>query len=193
MKQPFFSRLVCLTLFTPVFHTAFCQQSTTAPVQQAPNMETTRPVEKMKTEFPFDIDLKDALGKVVNSAQLFGQRKKPLVLIFWLTTCGPCKMELTAIAQKYQGWKQEKDFDLYAISTDFSSRAEQFFARVRESNWPFPAFYDFNREFRQVMPGGLNGLPQVFVLQPSGAIAYKTRKYIPGDEDRLWEAIKALN
>ena len=152
--------------------------------------ETSRAADQIKTDYPFDIDLKDANGTVINSSKLFQKDNKPTVLLFWLTTCGPCRQELTAISQKFEGWKKEADFNFFAISTDFSDRADQFYARVKESNWPFPAYYDFNREFKLVMPGELNGLPQVFVLGDDGKILYHTRKYIPGDEDRLLEAIQ---
>ena len=154
--------------------------------------ETSRPSTQVKREYPFDINLRDADGKQVNAANLFSKGKKPTVLFFWLTTCGPCKMELSAIAEKFGAWKKEKDFDFFAISTDFSDRVEQFNTRVKTSNWPFPAYHDFNREFRLVMPGELNGLPQVFVFDASGAIVYHARKYLPGEEDKLWEALKLL-
>ena len=43
------------------------------------------------------------------------------------------------------------------------------------------------------MPGRLNGLPQVFLLDKNGEIVYHKRKYLPGDEDKLFEAIKEAN
>ena len=44
----------------------------------------------------------------------------------------------------------------------------------------------------KVMPAGLNGLPQVFVFDKDGTIVYHKRKYKPGDEDVLFEKVKAL-
>lgn len=152
--------------------------------------ETSRPADKINKIFPFDIDLKDADGKIINSSKLFKKTKKPTVLLFWMTTCGPCRMELNAISQKFTNWKKSTDFNFYAISTDFSDRTEQFNQRVKESNWPFQAYFDFNREFRNVMPGELNGLPQLFVLNEKGEVLYHTRRYMPGDEDKLYEALK---
>jgi len=168
------------------------QQGSSQPVRSNPITETSRPATMFQAEFPYDISLKDANGELIHSAALFKREDKPMVLLFWLTTCGPCRQELSAIAQKFEAWQQEADFNFYAISTDFPNRADQFYSRVRESNWPFPAYYDFNREFRLVMPGELNGLPQVFVLDKDGKIQYHKRKYLPGDEDQLLEAIKSL-
>jgi peroxiredoxin len=165
-----------------------------AQVTNAPRVlqETSRKAELIAKEYPYDIELKDADGQIVNSAKVFSKRKKATVLLFWMTTCGPCRMELNAISSKFNQWKKKVDFDFYAISTDFPDRVEQFNNRVKESNWPFPAYFDFNREFRFVMPGELNGLPQLFVLDKKGKIVYHTRRYLFGDEDKLFDALKAI-
>ncbi|MEP7197047.1 MAG: TlpA disulfide reductase family protein [Saprospiraceae bacterium] len=146
--------------------------------------------EQSKKEFPYNIALQNADGIVFNSSKLFKKNKKATVLLFWLTTCGPCKLELTAISGKFNGWKKSADFDFYAISTDFSNRYDQFKTRVKESQWPFPAYFDMNRQFSTVMPGELNGLPQLFVIDKKGNIIYHTRKYQAGDEDKLFEVLK---
>lgn len=155
-------------------------------------VETARPSNQIQSTFPYDISLCNAQGDTLNSAKVFEKNGKPTVLMFWLTTCGPCRMELNAIKGKFDGWKQQADFNFYAISTDFPKNYPQFVSRVSESGWAFPAFHDLNREFRMVMPGELNGLPQVFVLDKNGNIAYHTRKYVPGDEDKLFEEIRKL-
>ncbi len=140
--------------------------------------------------FPYNIDLRDKDGKVVNTANLFKKSKEPIVVLFWLTTCSPCKLELKIISEKFLAWQKEKKFKLYAISIDFPNREEVFVSRVKEANWPFTAYYDFRREFSQVMPGELNGLPQVFVIDKKGKIVYHHRRFIPGDEVALFEAVK---
>lgn len=154
--------------------------------------ETSRPSNQINKVFPYDIQLSDADGNTINSSNLLGKNNKATVLLFWLTTCGPCRMELKAISSKFKEWKKEKDFEFYAISMDFPERNEQFRKRVKESNWPFAAYNDANGEFRYVMEGGLNGLPQVFLLDKKGQVIYHHRKYRPGDEDKLFEAIKKI-
>jgi peroxiredoxin len=154
--------------------------------------ETSRPAAQIANIYPFDIDLLQVDGSKLKSSQVFHKNKKATVLLFWMTTCGPCRMELNAISQKFNQWKKQMDFDLFAISTDFSDRVEQFNTRVNDSKWPFPAVMDINREFRYVMEGGLNGLPQVFVLDKKGAVIYHTRKYRPGDEDLLFQKLLSL-
>ncbi len=154
--------------------------------------ETSRPEDQIKKEYPYDIQLKDADGLLHNSANVFKNNKKATVLLFWMTTCGPCRMELNAISGKFDHWKKEVDFDFFAVSMDFPYNYYKFTERVKKSNWPFPSFIDVNREFRYAMEGGLNGLPQLFVLNKKGKIIYHTRRYMPGDEDKLFQALKSI-
>jgi peroxiredoxin len=170
------------------------QPAPTTPAQPTfhPNYveSTSRNPDQIKKEFPYDIDLKAADGTVINSSKVFKKNGKPTVLMFWLTTCTPCRYELEAISEKYDFWQGDTEFNFYAISTDFPKNYEKFVQRVNEHKWPWQAYNDVNREFMFAMPGQLNGLPQVFVLDKKGNIVYHTRKYSPGDEDILFSKIK---
>ena len=154
--------------------------------------ETGRQPTEIQAEFPYDIAIRNGSNDTLNTATVFEKNGKPTILLFWLTTCAPCRAEMAAIAKKYDGWQQEKSFNMYAVSIDWPKYDEQFISRVTQSNWPFTAYHDFNREFGKIMPGNLNGLPQVFVLNKEGEIVHHKRKYFPGDEDQLFEWVKEL-
>jgi len=128
----------------------------------------------------------------LNTEDVLKKNGKPTVLLFWLTTCAPCAMEMKAINEKYEDWKKETDFNLVAISTDFSKNYPNFVKRVNTKKWPWETYNDVHREFRKVMPGGLNGLPQTFLLDKEGNIVFHKRKYRSGDEDKLYEQVKAI-
>ncbi len=155
-------------------------------------MDTSRPQNEITQAFPFNIDLKTADGKLFNSETILKKNGKPTILLFWLTTCYPCRIEMAAIEEQYPYWKQEVDFNLFAISTDFEKNFPKFEKMVQENNWPWPTYNDVNREFRKVLPGELNGLPQTFVFDGEGNIAYHKRKYSSGDEHTLFEKVKEI-
>lgn len=179
------------TVATPA-KTKIKKDSTPPAQRQRYMVNKARPKNEVNAVFPYDIDLKTAKGEVMKSDELLKSNGKPTILLFWLTTCYPCRIELKAIEKKFAGWKEEADFNLFAISTDFEKNYENFVKRVDESKWPWQAYNDVNREFRLVMPGGLNGLPQTFVLDGNGEIVYHKRKYSTGDEDILFAKVKAL-
>lgn len=182
----------CLMAFMTVAQTAGPYALADTSSTRKMYVSTARPEAQIVKQFPYNIDLKGADGTVINSAELFKDNTRPVVLMFWLTTCYPCRMELQAISSKFEAWQKEVDFKLVAISMDFPHNYGNFVKRVTESNWPFEAYNDLNREFGMAMPGALNGLPQVFVLTPQGEIVYHTRKYVTGDEDLLFSKIKEI-
>ena len=152
--------------------------------------DTSRPVSEIAADYPFDIPLRTADDQVVLSSEVLPQNGKPTILLFWLTTCFPCRMELQALEKEVPHWREEVDFNLVAISTDFAKNFPAFVQRVEDRKWSWPAYNDKDREFRKVMPGGLNGLPQTFVLNAKGEIVYHKRKYRPGDEKALFAAVR---
>ena len=154
--------------------------------------EQSRPKTKIDKAYPFDIPLKTADGKVTYSNEVLS-KDKPTVLLFWLTTCYPCRIEMEAVNKVYAEWAKEDDFNLLAISTDFPKNYPKFVDRVNKKNYPWTSYHDMHREFRHVLPGGLNGLPQTFVFDKNGEVAYHKRKYSSGDELKLIAKVKELN
>jgi len=144
------------------------------------------------TSYPYDIALTNADGETFNSSEVFKKNGKPTVVLFWLTTCYPCGLELKALKEKYPKWAAAEDFNFYAISTDFQKNYGNFQKRVKNSGWAFETYHDTDRAFARAIPGNLNGLPQVFIYDTDGNIVYHKRKYVSGDEDKLFEQIKKM-
>ena len=153
---------------------------------------TARQVRDIDTIYPYDIPVMDANKKELVTADAFKKNGKPTVLLFWLTTCVPCRYEMAAIQEKYEMWQKEADFNFYAISTDWEKNHERFYETVAKQQWPWETFLDKDREFLRTMPGRLNGLPQTFILDGNGKIVHHKRKYRTGDEDKLFEKIKEI-
>jgi thiol-disulfide isomerase/thioredoxin len=142
--------------------------------------------------FPFGITLLKTDSMAVNTNDLL-KKDKPTVLAFWLITCMPCHAELASYAQHFADWQKEADFRLLAVSIDFPERFPQVKKMAKEKKWPFPVYWDNTRAFKDVLPGGLNGLPQVFLYDKNGMLVWQHKKYAQGDEAELFAKIKALN
>lgn len=141
--------------------------------------------------FPFGIALLTPDSSVVNTNDLL-KKDKPTVLAFWLTTCAPCHLELASYAQNFADWQKEADFRLLAISIDFPERFSRVKSMTKEKNWPFPVYWDYQRSFKSVLPGELNGLPQVFLFDKNGTLVWHHKRYKAGDEAELFGEIKKL-
>ena len=66
----------------------------------------TRQKDEINGVYPYDIDFKLADGSTVKSSEILAKNDKPTVLMFWLTTCVPCRYEMKAVKEKYEGWQE---------------------------------------------------------------------------------------
>ena len=151
----------------------------------------SRPKTEIDHTYPFDLALTTGQGKSTSTKDVL-KKGKPTVVLFWLTTCYPCRIEMAAIKKKYDQWQEETDFNLIAVSTDFDKNYDNYLKYVKDAEWPWEAYHDTNREFRNILPGELNGLPQTFVFDKNGEIAMHKKKFRSGDEDKLYEKVKLL-
>ena len=162
------------------------------------NTAFSQGVSALDTLYPFNIPLLNIDStKVSNSKNVLAipkkeKDRKPTVIAFWLTTCIPCHQELAVYTANYPEWKKQASFNMYAISTDFSKNFRKIAGIVQEKQFPFEVLWDRDHMFRTVMPGELNGLPQVFIFDKNGKLAYRHKGFRPGDELSLFEQIKAL-
>lgn len=182
--------IIFIGLFLLFFSPTFAQQTEVKTIEvNGKKINITVP--KRDTIYPYNIPLINLQGDTILSKKVLLKNNRPTVLVFWLTTCVPCRYELDAIVKKYAQWKEETDFNLYAISLDFDDYQPDFYKRAKD--FPFDAFIDYERQFMNIMPGGLNGTPQTFIIDVEGNVAYHKRRYRMGDEDRLFEEILILN
>ncbi len=151
---------------------------------------TARPIDSLETSFPYDIQLLASSGlggdtSLVSSTALLGQNlgRRPVLMLFWLTTCGPCRQELDALAERMEAWRGAVDFAFVPISIDFPKRRAEFHGRA--GGYPWVSYLDVDREFPVVMPGKLNGVPQVFLFDAEGQLVLRQRKFRAGDLDAI--------
>ena len=131
--------------------------------------------------FPFQISLFTPDSVATGSTAVLGNGKIT-VLAFWLSTCLPCQVEVAAYTKQYAEWQRQADFQLFAISIDYPQRFQQMARMARSSGWAFPAYWDGTQSFRNILPGGLNGLPQVFLFDKKGQLVWQHKRYASGDE-----------
>ncbi len=144
-------------------------------------------------DFPYHVELLTPDSFPVWTDDVFGHREGlPTVLAFWLTTCGPCRQELAAYSWDYAERQRQRPFRLVAISIDFQERWQQFKAFAAQGNYPFPIYWDRTRAFKELLPGALNGLPQVFVFNADGQQVWHKKGYVSGAERELWEVLEGL-
>jgi cytochrome c biogenesis protein CcmG, thiol:disulfide interchange protein DsbE len=128
-------------------------------------------------------------GTKVNTST-FSNDGKPIVISFWATWCKPCKKELDAIAENYAEWQKETGVKLIAISIDDARSSGKVVTDVKTKGWEYEVYIDENQDFKRAM--NVNNVPHTFLIDGTGNIVWSHNSYTDGDEDKLYENIKAL-
>ena len=137
-----------------------------------------------------DVAIKTLDGQSV-SLQEYAENGKITILSFWATWCSPCKKELDAIAEMYPFWQDDYDVELLAITIDTRRALAKVPAMVESKGWEYTVLSDVNQELQKAL--NFQTVPQTFVLDQEGSIAYSHSGYLPGDEFELEEKIKELS
>lgn len=110
--------------------------------------------------------LRDLAGHVVSLSQLRG---KVVLLNFWATWCGPCRVEMPAMEQLYRTLPR-REFEILAVSTDPQGAAvtRPF---QREMGFTFPILHD--SEYRVGLAYGARTIPITFMVDRRGIVRQK--------------------
>ncbi len=119
--------------------------------------------------------LRDLSGKPVSLASYRG---KVVLINFWATWCGPCRVEMPAMELLYRQFKGQ-DFEILAVSTDAQGTVVT--RPFKEAlGLTFPILHD--SDFRVGIAYGVRTLPMSFIVDRRGVITHR----IPGARD--WQA-----
>jgi peroxiredoxin len=92
-----------------------------------------------------------------------------VMLNFWATWCGPCRIEMPAMEVLYREFSR-RDFDILAISTDAQGAAVTRPFRD-EMKLTFPILHD--SDFRVGLTYGARTLPMTFLVNRRGIVTHR--------------------
>jgi thiol-disulfide isomerase/thioredoxin len=144
--------------------------------------------QKEKRTMP-SVNVTDMEGGKVNTSE-FNNDGKPIIINFWATWCSPCKRELNNIADVYDEWEEETGVKLIAISIDDARNSGKVAPYVNGKGWDYEVYIDSNQDLKRAL--NVNNVPHTFLLNGKGEIVWQHNSYQEGDEDVLFEAVKAL-
>ena len=109
------------------------------------------------------------------------QQQKPILVHFWATWCGICKLEESSIESISQ------DYPVITIAMQ-SGSDQEIEAYLKERGLSFPVINDQMSEW--VRQYGVSGVPASFIVNSKGEIVSKERGYSTewGLRARLWFA-----
>lgn len=126
--------------------------------------------------------LKDAEGKDVS---LKGLRGRVVLLDFWATWCGPCKMAMPGVERIHKKFK-DKPVSVYGVVT-WERPGGDPAGFMKKSNYTYPLLFKGDDLARQY---GFYGIPAFVLIGPDGTILHKSSGYSPAAEKQLESAIE---
>jgi peroxiredoxin len=130
----------------------------------------------------FDFVLQDQNNAPVNLAEYKG---KVVIVNFWATWCGPCKIEIPDFVKLYEEYK-DKGLVIVGISID--DGPEQLQAFIKEYNMNYPVL-QMKPEVEDAW-GPFYGYPTSFVVARDGSIC--TKHLGPATKEQFEREIKTL-
>ncbi|USG68130.1 TlpA family protein disulfide reductase [Brevibacillus ruminantium] len=103
-----------------------------------PSEETQAVEVKQKPEIGFAAPHFTLTGLDQQTYQVAGKREKPLVLNFWASWCGPCKMEAPDLRKLHEKYGQQIDFFGVNVTKNDSPEGAQAFVKQYELAFPIP-------------------------------------------------------
>lgn len=95
--------------------------------------------------------------------------KKKVVLSFWASWCGPCRMELPVLADFYRKYhKADSNFEILAVSVDDNRGEAEAYAQ--KAKLPFPVLLDLDSKVADSY--SVEGIPTMFVIDTNGTILW---------------------
>ena len=116
-----------------------------------------------------DFTLKVVQEDFPDSYTLSKLKNKVVLINFWATWCGPCRLEIPDFNELYNKYN-EKGFEIFSIS--ISDTKEQLVNFLKAYKIDYPILYGSSSEIQKIVAdyGGVYSIPMSFLIGPDNQI-----------------------
>ena len=97
--------------------------------------------------------------------------EKPLVLVFWVSWCMPCKFYLNDVDAWAKLAAQESDFEVLTVATNVVKGRRLVDNIMEERKWTFPVLIDQNLELKRVLE--VSTMPYTMIINTQGEVTFR--------------------
>ena len=126
--------------------------------------ESSESTDNQLTQAP-NFTVYDLEGNEVNLSDFFG---KPVIVNFWASWCGPCKMEMPDFQKAYDLYGGDISFIMVNMTDNSRETVEVAAEFIEGEGYTFPVYYDTAMEAAMVY--GVTSIPQTYFIKADGTI-----------------------
>lgn len=132
-----------------------------------------------------DFTVIDGEGNKVSLSDFVG---KPVIVNFWATWCGPCKVEMPYFDTAWQEYGDEIEFMMVNLTDGFQDTVDGVKEFIEDAGYTFPVYYD--TEYSGAQAYGVYSIPMTIMVDAEGALYYGMIGTL--SEEKLESAIRSL-
>ncbi len=132
-----------------------------------------------------DFTVLDKDGKEVKLSSLKG---KPVVLNFWASWCGPCKIEMKDFEKAYSKYKDDVHFAMVNLTDGHRETIKTASKYIEEQGYSFPIYFDTENEASNNYR--VYSVPTTFFIDSEGNLVVYVNGLI--DESNLQKGIDMI-
>lgn len=134
-----------------------------------------------------DFNIKLISGTEIQFSELIA--KKVTLVNFWALWCKPCRIEMKALKELHEKYRNN-GFEILGINQDTPRSSAKVESYINVQNIDYKIALDPNKEYFELFNGQV--VPLTLLYDKSGKVIYKNTGYLPGDEFKLEEIIKKI-
>lgn len=153
---------------------------------EPPSPSGSESTEPQRTAAP-DFTVLDMNGKERKLSEFIG---KPIILNFWASWCGPCKMEMPDFDAAYKKYGDEIHFLMVNCTTSSRETMDSAKALIADEGFTFPVYFDTTGEASGIY--GAYSIPLTYFIDDEGYLEAYAQGAIDAETlqigiDRIYE------
>ena len=122
-----------------------------------------------------DFTVYDIDGDAVSLSDFIG---KPVIINFWASWCGPCKMEMPEFEEKFNELGGDIQFLMVNLTDGNRETRETAISYIEESGYTFPVYFDTDQDAAYTY--GVYSIPSTYFIGADGSAVAMAQGAIDG-------------